>query len=175
MKLTLQILLALVIAALLVLGVRVLAFTVYTVETAEFAPVLEQGDRITVNRWSYGLRTGSRKGLFPYGRIMKQQVRKGDVVAFDSPTDSIDGLFLGRCTALPGDTLTYNKVTYVVPGREATCAKEDYYWLVPLGKSQSPYGPIPESCVIGRVISVIYHHDDSQPFYSGYAKGYWLE
>lgn len=175
MKVALQLLLALAIAALLVLGVRSLAFTVYTVDGQQYAPELLQGDRIAINRWSYGLRTGGSRGLFPYGRILKSKVRVGDIVAFDSPVDTIDGLFIARCKALPGDTLTYNGAPYVVPGREATCAKEDYYWFVPIGKAKGDYGPIPESCIIGRVISVIYHHDDTQPFYTGYGKGYWLE
>lgn len=100
---------------------------------------------------------------------------KGDIVAFDSPVDSIDGLFIGRCTALPGDTLTYQGTPCVVPGVEATCAKEDHYWLVPLGKQREAYGPVPESYIVGRVISVLYNHDDTQPFYTGYAKGYWLD
>lgn len=175
MKVALQLLLALGIAALIVLGVRSLAFTVYTVNGSQLAPELLQGDRIVVNRWSYGLRTGSPKGLFSYGRIFNSSVKKGDIVAFDSPVDSIGGIFIARCKALPGDTLTYQGTPYIVPGREATCAKEDSYWLVPLGAGEGDYGPIPENCIIGRIISVLYHHDDSQPFYTGYGKGYWLE
>lgn len=175
MKLALQLLLALAIAALLVLGVRSLAFTVFTVRGTGFAPELMWGDRIVVNRWSYGLRTGSPKGLFPYGRILKKPIAKGDIVAFDCPSDSLNGIFLARCKALPGDTITYQGNLCIVPGREATCAKEDYFWLAPIGHSQGEYGLVPESSVIGRVISVLYNHNDAQPFFTGYSMGYWLK
>lgn len=174
MKVALQLLLALGIAALLVLGVRSLAFTVYTVDGRQFAPELSQGDRIVVNRWSYGLRTGSPRGIVPYGRILAKPVELGDIVAFEHPCDSVGGLFIARCKALPGDTLTYRGTTFVVPGVEATCAKEDYYWFAPLGQAGADYGPVPESCIVGRVISVLYRHDDAQPFYTGYSLGYWL-
>ena len=172
MKALLQFFLALTIAALLVLGFRSLAFTVYTVEGNELAPQLLQGDHILVNRWSYGLRTGSRDGLFPYGRVFGKKVQKGDVVAFDSPLDSLPGIFVCRCKALPGDTLRIGNDVMMVPGHNATCANEDYYWMESISSISNidsrVLGPIPESCIIGRVCLVLYSHDVLYPFYDGY-------
>lgn len=160
------------IAALCVVGFRGLAFTIYTVEGTALTPVLQQGDRIVVNRWSYGLRTGSRNGLFYYGRLFASPVGKNDVIAFDSPIDSLDGVFVCRCTAAAGDTVNVDGNSYLVPGRKATCADEDYYWVEALGSGGSmdsrTFGPIPESSVIGRVCMVLYSHDTNSPFYEGY-------
>lgn len=178
MRTLLQFLLALTIAALVVLGIRSLAFTVYTVEGNELAPELLQGDHILVNRWSYGLRTGSQDGLFPYGRILGRKISRGDIVAFDSPLDSLPGLFVCRCTALPGDTIRIDSDVMMIPGREATCAAEDYYWmesLSPVSQIDSRVlGPVPESCIVGRVCLVLYSHDVSYPLYDGYRSDRFL-
>lgn len=179
MRIAWQFFLALAAAALLVLGFRSLAFTLYTVEGGELAPELLRGDRILVNRWSYGLRTGSPDGLFPYGRIFGRQVAKGDIVAFDSPVDTLPGIYVCRCAALPGDTLRIGGDLMMVPGREATCASEDYYWMEALGGAENPVdsrvlGPVPESRVVGRVCLVLYSHDESYPFYDGYLASRFL-
>lgn len=170
-----SLLLSLAIAALCVVGFRGLAFTIYKVEGTAFAPEFLQGDRIVVNRWSYGLRTGSKDGLFYYGRLFASPVEKGDIVAFDSPVDTLDGVFVCRCTAVAGDTVRMGTDTYIVPGREATCADEDYYWMESVGKGGSmdshALGPVAESQIIGRVCLLLYSHDPSRPFYNGYRKG----
>jgi len=65
--------------------------------------------------------------------------------------------------------------TFVVPGRAATCAPEDYYWMQALGKADTIdsrlFGPVPESLILGRVCLIVYSHDDSRPFYTGYRRG----
>lgn len=172
MRLALQFFVALAIATLCVVGFRALAFTLYEVEGDALAPELLQGDQILVNRWSYGLRTGSPDGLFPYGRIFSNPIEKGDLVAFDSPIDSLDGIFVCRCRALSGDTVRMDSNVYIVPGRKATCAKEDYYWMEAVGDGASidsrQLGPIPESCVIGRVCMVLYSRDPSRSIFDGF-------
>ncbi len=159
-------------ATLLVLGFRSLAFTVYTVEGNCLAPVLQQGDRILVNRWSYGLRTGRPDGLFSYGRVFARRVERGDIVAFDSPVDSLPGVLVCRCRALPGDTVRLGQDLLMIPGRTATCAAEDYYWMESLSPASRVdsrvLGPIAESRIVGRVCCVLYSHDVAYPFYDGY-------
>lgn len=174
MKMILQSLLALAVAALCVVAFRLLAFTLYTVEGSALTPELIAGDRVVVNRWSYGLRTGGQEGLFRYGRILAKAVKRGDIVAFDSPADSLPGVFVCRCKAVAGDTVRVGGDAIVVPGREATCANEDYYWMEAIGGDAFPdsrsFGPVAESCVIGRVCMVLYSLNPSRPLYDSFRK-----
>ncbi len=166
MKTAIQFLLALLVAAFAVAAFRALAFTLYTVDGHSLEPELMEGDRILVNRWSYGLRTGGGKGLFYYGRLLASPVEKGDIVAFDSPDERHKGVFVCRCKHIPGDTISVGKGSYLVPGREATCADEDYYWMEALGKGgldSRQFGPVPESHIIGRVCLVVYSRNKSRP------------
>ena len=52
-------------AFFVLLLVRALALTVYIIPDRTLEPTLLQGDRVIVNRWSYGLRTGG-DSLFRY-------------------------------------------------------------------------------------------------------------
>ena len=171
MRAWLKTILALAAAALAVALFRALFFTLYTVGGDRFEPVFKAGDRVLVNRWSYGLRTGGMNGLFGYGRVFGV----GDIVAFDSPAPGGEGVYVCRCAALPGDTVATPEGTIVVPGRAATCAPEDYYWMQALGEADTIdsrlFGPVPESLILGRVCLIVYSHDDSRPFYTGYRRG----
>lgn len=171
MRATFKFLLALIVATLFMLVFRALAFTIYTVDGSELEPDLQKGDRVMVNRWSYGLRTGGDNGLFRYDRIFRSAVEKGDIVAFDSPKDSLPGVFVCRCKSVPGDTVRAGGETLIVPGL-VTCAKENYYWMESLNANSlidsRYFGFVPESCIIGRVCMIVYSHDDDLPFYEGY-------
>lgn len=161
-------------AALGMLLFRATVVTLCVVDGTALAPQLLQGDRVVVNRWSYGLRTGGRDGLFGYGRIGRQPIAKGDIVAMDSPLPGVSGIFLCRCAALPGDTVRVGADLMVVPGRAATCADEDYYWMEAVAGGRHidsrQFGFVPESSIIGRACMVLFSHDDSQPPFTGYRK-----
>ena len=91
---------------------------------------------------------------------MRKPVRKGDIVAFVAAADSIEGLMIARCKAIPGDTISTQNGPILVPGL-ITCAKTDYYWLEAIN-SRNPVdsrhlGLIPERNIIGRVVSVLYN------------------
>jgi signal peptidase I len=167
MNQTLKFLLALAVAAVAVLAFRALVFTMYTVEGSSLEPLFKTGDRVLVNRWSYGLRMGGGR-LFRYGRVAQQSIERGDIVAFESPIDSISGVFICRCKAVPGDTINGG---LAVPGR-VTCADTDYYWLESLSHANPVdsrlFGFVPERCIIGRVFLIMYQHDDSKPLWEGY-------
>lgn len=171
MRGVIKFLIALLAAAVALLAFRALAFTVCAVDGDGLEPTLVRGDRILVNRWSYGLRTGSPNGLFGYGRICSRMVERGDIVAFDSPMDGDDGMYVCRCTAVPGDTLSLSDGVYLVPGL-STCANENYYWMESLNASNPidsrVFGPVAESCIIGRVCLVLYNHDDNVNIFDGY-------
>ena len=143
----------------LMLGFRALVFSIHNVTGNGLEPLYKHGDCLLVNRCSYGLRIKGH-GLLPYSRLLRQPVKRGDIVAFTMPSDSVAGICIARCKAVPGDTINTLKGKLVVPGLN-TCAKADYYWLEALNQ-QNPadsrhLGFIPESNIIGEVITVIYN------------------
>lgn len=121
MKTALRFVMALMVTILLMLAFRALVFTVYTVRGTALEPALMDGDRVLVNRWSYGLRTGDGH-LFRYARWIGRPVRRGDLVVFNSPADTMRPVHRREalayyCTGLPGDTVTACGVSLTVPGK----------------------------------------------------------
>ena len=170
MQKTARFLLTLAVALVLMLCFRALAFTVCTVEGQGFAPQLHRGDRVLVNRWSYGLRVGGDGGLFSYGRIGRQTPEKGDIVAFENPKNT-DEVLLCRCKGLPGDTIVHDGQLMMVPGLK-TCADADHYWLEAIGTAPTldsrTLGFIAEEFIIGRATMVLYNHDPLQSLLNGW-------
>ena len=171
MRKSLKILLPLLTAFILMLVVRVIGITVYTIAGDGLTPLFLAGDRVLVNRWSYGLRVGGGdSSLFGYGRLWRHPVEKGDILAFENPTED-NSVVICECKGLPGDTLDIDGETLVVPGL-GDCADADYYWLESINK-ENPVdsrllGFISEEYIIGRVVMVAYSHDPSAPFWSGW-------
>lgn len=157
-------------AFVLMLAFRALAFSVYTVEGKGLQPVYIHGDRLLVNRWSYGLRIDG-SGMLPYSRMLRKPVNKGDIVVFDLPDDTIQGEFVARCKAIPGDSIRIQNKIVVIPGIK-DCADADYYWLEslhPKNPADSRHlGLISERNIIGRVVTILYSHDDSKNILEGY-------
>lgn len=157
-------------AFVLMLAFRALAFSVYTIEGKGLQPVYIQGDRLLVNKWSYGLRIDGG-GMLPYSRLLRKPVNKGDIVVFDLPNDTIQGEFIARCKAIPGDSIRIQNKMMVVPGLK-DCADADYYWLEslhPKNPADSRHlGLISEHNIIGRVVTILYSHDDQKDFWEGY-------
>jgi signal peptidase I len=146
----------------LMLAIRTLAFSIHGVEGNGLTPLFHNGDRLLINRVSYGLRIAGN-GLLPYSRLMRSQVKKGDIVAFTLPSDTITGLCIARCKAVPGDTIATAEGPMLVPGL-VNCAKTDYYWLESINP-QNPadsrhIGFVPESHIIGKVVSVLYNRNN---------------
>ena len=143
----------------LMLAFRALVFSIHSVNGSGLTPTYQNGDLLLVNHCSYGLRIEGH-GLLPYSRLLRSQVKRGDVVAFTVPSDSISGIYIARCKAVPGDTINTHKGKIIVPGLK-TCAKVDYYWLEALNKDNPAdsrhLGFIPESSIVGEVITVLYN------------------
>ena len=156
MRSTLKFLVALAVAFIVMMAFRALVFTIYTIPGSQLEPAFKAGDRVMVNRWSYGLRTGG-SGLFSYGRLCWQAINKGDLVAAD---DSIGNVSIGCCTALPGDTIRWQERTIIVPGK-ANCAKHNYYLIDRLGL-------VREEQIIGRVFLIVYNRHPDSTFWRGY-------
>ena len=166
MRNTVKTLLALAVAIVVMLLVRAAVVTICCVEGEALQPTFLAGDRVVVNRWSYGLRTGEKGSLFDYGRICRQEIKKGDFIAFE---DAMGKVLICRCAALPGDTI-FGKI---VPGL-LNCADQDYYWVESLGKNNATdsrqLGFIPEERIIGRACLILYNHHPKAAFWKGYMK-----
>ena len=172
MRKTAKFLIALTLALLLMLGFRALVFTICTIEGNALSPLLQKGDRVLVNRWSYGLRVGSDGGLIGYSRIWRSAVSRGDIVAFENPQNT-DQVLICRCEALPGDTVEHDGQQMVVPGI-VNCAGRDHYWMQTIGTDSTAdshtLGFISEELIIGRVTTIVYSHDPDAPFWRGWRK-----
>ena len=170
MRKTAKFLIALTLALTLMLVFRALAFTIYTIEGDALAPLLQKGDRVLVNRWSYGLRVGSDGALIGYTRIGRRAVGRGDIVAFENPQNTSQVLIC-RCEALPGDTVESQGQRMVVPGL-VNCAGRDHYWMEAIGTDNAidshTLGFISEELIIGRVTTVVYSHNPDASLFSGW-------
>ena len=180
----LKTLITLAVAIVAMLLFRAAVVTVCCVEGDALQPVFLAGDRVLVNRWSYGLRTGGNS-LLSYNRLWRSPVERGDIVMVNDPTGSLRTsvderrVLLLRCKAVPGDKVTPSTVnpslsTYVVPGRYS-CADMDYYLMEPLSHfslnsqlSTLHSLLIPEDHIIGRAFLIIYSHDPAQSLLDGW-------
>ena len=97
-------------AIAVVLLLRGFAFTSCLIPSTGMENSLFQGERILINKWSYGLRV-PLMSLFSYHRWCERSVRKQDVVVFNNPAaigqPTIDRreIYISRCIGTPGDTL----------------------------------------------------------------------
>lgn len=97
-------------AIVVVLLLRGFAFTSCLIPSTGMENSLFQGERILVNKWSYGLRVPCMS-LFSYHRWCEHPVRKQDIVVFNNPAaiaqPTIDQreIYISRCIGTPGDTL----------------------------------------------------------------------
>ena len=150
---------------------RAVVMTVYTIPGDGLRPMFMAGDRVLVSRWSYGLRVGGGDSWpFGYGRLWRDEIKRGDILAFENPTD-VGSIVVCRCKGVPGDTLDVMGETLVVPGIR-DCADADYYWLESVNE-ENPVdsrllGFISEEYIIGRVVMVAYSHDPSEPLWRGW-------
>ena len=172
MKRIVRFLFAFLIAFLLMMVVRAMGVTLFNVEGSALEPVFVQGDRVLVNRWSYGLRVGTFGGMFNYGRIGKQPVAKGDLVVFENPQDPTHSqVLICRCAALPGDSICVDGAMMVVPSLK-NCAEADFYWMESINPDNAvdsrSLGFISEELIIGRAVLVVYSRDSSAPLWSGW-------
>ena len=102
--------LAFVGAIVIVLLLRGFAFTSCLIPSTGMENSLFQGERILVNKWSYGLRL-PLMSAFSYHRCRERPVQKRDIVVFNNPAGiqqpTIDRreIYISRCIGTPGDTL----------------------------------------------------------------------
>ena len=145
----------------LMLAFRTLVFSIHSVNGNGLDPLFHHGDQVLVNRCSYGLRIEGN-GLLPYSRLLRCPIKRGDIVAFTVPSDSVTGICIARCKAVPGDTINTHKGLMVVPGLK-TCAKTDYYWMQGDNRHNSLdsryWGFVPEDHIVGKPIFIWWSSD----------------
>lgn len=97
-------------AAVVVLLLRGFAFTSCLIPSTGMENSIFQGERILVNKWSYGLRL-PLMSVFSYHRWGERPVQRQDILLFNNPADIrqpvIDRrkIYISRCIGVPGDTL----------------------------------------------------------------------
>ena len=95
---------------LVVLLLRGCVATSYLIPSSGMENTLLRGERILVNKWSYGLRL-PLMAWWGYHRWADSPVGKQDVIVFNNPANLSQPVidrretFIGRCIGLPGDTL----------------------------------------------------------------------
>jgi signal peptidase I len=95
-------------------------FSSYLILSPDMKDALLPGERVVVNKWSYGLRLPCMRWL-GYFRIAASEVRKGDIVVFNNPLDVCEPVIdcrkplIYRCLAGPGDTIAIDSCHFIVP------------------------------------------------------------
>ena len=106
-------------AVAVVLLLRGFAFTSCLIPSTGMENSIFQGERILVNKWSYGLRVPFMS-LFSYHRWCESPVRRQDIVVFNNPAGIrqpvIDRreIYISRCLGVPGDTLLVDSLFSVI-------------------------------------------------------------
>lgn len=129
-------------AIVIVLLFRCFAFTSCLIPSSGMENSLLQGERILVNRWSYGLRLPFMS-LFSYHRWMEKAIKNGEIVVFNNPGQVsqpvIDqrGIYISRCIGLPGDTLLVDSLFNIVSTRRQSTPDEKKLYAYPREKERS--------------------------------------
>jgi signal peptidase I len=95
-----------VIAVLIAIAIRSLAYEPFNIPSGSMKPTLLIGDYLFVSKWSYGYSRYSLPFGLPLfsGRILDGGPQRGDVAVFKLPTDpKID--YIKRIVGLPGDQI----------------------------------------------------------------------
>ena len=106
-------------AVVVVLLLRGFAFTSYLIPYTGMENSIFQGERILVNKWSYGLRVPFMS-LFSYHRWCESPVQRQDILVFNNPAGIrqpvIDcrEIYISRCLGVPGDTLLVDSLFSVI-------------------------------------------------------------
>lgn len=106
--------------------------TSYLIPSTGMENTLYRGERILVNRWSYGLRL-PLEGLWGCRRWLSRTPERGDVVVFNNPANleqPVIGrreVFIGRCVGLPGDTLMVDSLFCADPSGQHTPDHKSLY------------------------------------------------
>ena len=94
------------IAALIALGFRSLAYEPFNIPSSSMLPTLLVGDYIVVSKYAYGYsRYSFPLGILPiHGRVLERAPERGDILVFKWPGDNRTD-YIKRLIGLPGDII----------------------------------------------------------------------
>ena len=108
---------------LVIVLLRGCVVTSYLIPSSGMENSLFQGERILVNKWSYGLRLPFMS-LWNYHRWGDSPVQKEDIIVFNNPANLSEPVidrrevFISRCIGVPGDTLLIDSLFSVIPSEK---------------------------------------------------------
>ena len=116
-------------AIVIVWLVKTFAFTSCSIPSTGMANSLYQGEKVLVNKWSYGWRIP-----FTASHFLPERAKKGDVVLFNNPVPAdkerpvfARALYISRCAGAPGDTLMLNRELLVTGARALSPDSKQLY------------------------------------------------
>lgn len=119
---------------LVVVLLRGCVMTSYLIPSSGMENSLFQGERILVNKWSYGLRL-PLMALWNYHRWADSPVQKEDIIVFNNPANLSEPVisrretFISRCIGVPGDTLLIDSLFSVIPSEKKRSRPEVFIYL----------------------------------------------
>lgn len=119
---------------LVVVLLRGCVMTSYLIPSSGMENSLFQGERILVNKWSYGLRL-PLMALWNYHRWGDSPVQKEDIIVFNNPANLSEPVisrretFISRCIGVPGDTLLIDSLFSVIPSEKKRSRPEVFIYL----------------------------------------------
>lgn len=131
----------LLLVVLVVFLLRNFALTSYLIPSSGMENSLFHGERILVNKWSYGLRIPFIS-VFSYHRWGERPVGKEDIVVFNHPGSTrksvIDQkeVFISRCIGLPGDTLLIDSLFTVISSDSKSGPDQKRLYTYPRNKER---------------------------------------
>lgn len=144
------------ITLLIVFCIRTLVIEPYTVSSAQMETALVNGERILIDKTTYGIRMPitiltvpftfdkySSIIELPYKRIFESSVKRNDIVLFNNPLDTLKPLdkgelLLSRCVALPGDSIHVKNGIFRINERDYVCSPDvmnEYFIKTPNRKN----------------------------------------
>ncbi len=129
-------------AAVCVLLLRGCAFTSCLIPSTGMENSIFQGERILVNKWSYGLRLPMMSFL-SYHRWGERPVKRQDIVVFNNPAriqqPVIDRreMYISRCIGVPGDTLLVDSLFFASSAETGFNPDKKRLYAYPAGKEMT--------------------------------------
>lgn len=126
--------------AFVVVLLRGCVATSYLIPSSGMENSLYRGERILVDKWSYGLRLPFMK-LWGYHRWADRAVQKEDILVFNNPANLSEPVidrrevFISRCIGTPGDTLLIDSLFSVIPS-EKNAPDQKFLYSYPRGRER---------------------------------------
>jgi signal peptidase I len=142
---------SIVITAIIALFATTFVVQAFKIPTGSMEANLLIGDHLLVNKFVYGLHSGTLARILPY-----KSLKRGDVIVFKYP-QSPDVAYVKRLIGLPGERVEMVGRTVYINGQPL---KEDYTQYIDAGSIYEKYGPfqVPE----GKYFAMGDNRDNSQ-------------